>query len=167
MASLGLLISLLSALVAMVSAAIAWYNTFSLRQQATSEALVGCLNIYISIREKRWEAKKQKDEDLAKEYFGRLTDLCWTELRLYQSNLIPYHVFYAWMDSRYRSYNGSDGILVGSGRTEKVVSHHSVWNELVSKQYFSQHDDFLPFMNDVHDGKIKEAIQKYKNPKLH
>lgn len=156
--------ALVSAVIsAIVSAIISWWSTNLLKQQATSEALIGCFNTYVQLRDKRRDAIASKDINMIKDYYMSFVDLCWNEFRLYQCNLIPYHVFYAWMDSRYRNYHKDDNVIIG----EKTISIKSVWEDMISTDYFNQHDDFLVFMSQIHDGKIDDALKKYKKPKLH
>jgi hypothetical protein len=154
--------SVIAIISASVSITISWWGTNLLKQQATSEALIGCFNTYIQLRDKRTDAIAKGDINLIKNYYMNFIDLCWNELRLYQCNLIPYHVFYAWMDSRYRNFNKDSGIKIG----DQLINIKSVWDEMMLSNYFNQHDDFLVFMSEIHDGKIKEALREYKKPKL-
>jgi ketosteroid isomerase-like protein len=129
--------------------------------------LLGCLQEYIIIRRIRLDAVEKRNPELAEQYYRELCDLCWTEFRLWQAGLLGYHVFYAWMDSRARSYKDDKGITVLENDKETAVNQKIVWKRLKDGQYYGPYDDFMAFMETVHDGNITEALRTYKTPHRH
>ena len=161
-----LLTAIASIIIASFAALMAYMGYQTLHKQTKSATLLHCLDTFLLIRKFRSEAVEIKTRESAERYYRELLDLCWTELRLWQGGLLDYSVFYAWMDSRYRSYINKTGITVDTENGSLKITQEDVWKNLVEEQYFSHHDDFILFMNNVFDNKIEYALKKYRRSKL-
>lgn len=139
------------------------FSRSSLEQQEEylrAHIQIECLNQYIKIQKTKREAGKSKDSDLCYDYYRELFDLHWTEFNLWKKGHILDSVMRAWLDVRSRNFKKDKfDAKFSSGEN---VSYQLVWEDLVKNKYFSPEDDFIRFMELIHDGKIDKAMKEGK-----
>jgi hypothetical protein len=148
------------------------YNDASLdlaTEGTKSRVFLECLGQYLSIMSK--EARAIQDNEMAYAYDSQraLIDLVWFEFHLWRKGHVDDENFYAWMDTRRRSYSGGQPELKFNkdGRPEYmttyaianhdanddtvVVSYKRVWDHVESTHYYPSEDKYLQLMKQIHD----------------
>ena len=125
---------------------------------AKSQTTLNCIKSYIDIRKTRTDAIISKEPEKAKDYYREFIDLFWIEFDLWRKGLVDDNIMRAWIYARSKSYE-VDAIKIG----EERIVYKEIWKNLEKSGYYSPEDDFVRFINLVHDGQIEKAIKMKSN----
>ena len=151
---------IISILIAFLALSVSICSLVYSRRQSTSEALLVCLEQHLQIARLRQQAINEKSRHIAELFYRETLDLLWTEHQLIRAKLIPDYVMWAWLHRKHCYYRDDHHIRFESDKGELIeISYKKTWDGLKNRRYFDPKDNFVQFMELVHEGDINHALK--------
>lgn len=158
--SFPIFLTALSSIAACVSSYYALRNIQRTSEASKSQVLFTAMDHYLRILKDRRKAEISNEIELCKDYYLEMFSLLWTEYQCYKLNYIDRDTMRIWVEVANKRFK-SDIISIQdkSGKIIKI-SCKDVWDELLGKEYYTESDTFVDFIENVRRGDIDKSLDK-------